>query len=262
MCDATTLQRSALNERLEKNIQRKLIERTTKGDGRKNASTYRICVESSFYPDQSTTGEWLIEKPSGSERTVSENKPSGLERTDSDRTVRPIDGNCPAEPQKLSGTEPETVRQLVDDTNCSPETHQQHTNTNVKKPEWVVGLFFDHNQRTMQLRTTDRDQFMAAIKEHGEQAVKAAWLEFVRLGTYNADTRYPAYLFFKDGAADLYIQAAKSCLKAEQDRNDPKTMAAVEANIQRQKDEQARIMSAAPPPQNGGDVLDYLAELE
>jgi hypothetical protein len=259
MCGATTLKRSALNDRLEKNIHRRLIERTVVGDGRSNASTYRICVESSFYPDQSTTGEWLIEKPSGLSRTDSENKPSGLGRTDSDRTVRPIAENCPAEPKKLSGAEPETVRQLADDTNTTPETHQHHTNN---APDWLCGLFFEHNHRTLQLRATDRDQFMAAIKEHGEQTVKAAWLEFVRLGTYNADTRYPAYLFFKDGGADLYIQAEKSRLKAEQDRNDPKTVAAIEANIQRQMKEYNKFMTATPPPQNGGDVHEYFTELD
>ena len=266
LCDATTLKRSALNERLEKNIKRTLIERTTVGDGRSNASTFRICVESSFYPDQAPTGEWLIEKPSGLSRTDSENKPSGLGRTDSPQTVRPSAGNCPAEPPKLSGAEAETVRQLPDDTKPSPETHQLHTNNTEKLsgqlPTWVVGLFGSYNDHEPpQLRKTDRDQFMAAIDQHGEQLIELAWDHFVHVGKYNAETKYPAYLFFKDFG--LYVEAARRKLQSHSWRSehDPQYAAAVEASIQRQNDEYRERMNRTPAPENGADVDEYLAEL-
>jgi hypothetical protein len=262
LCHFTTLQRSAVNARLEKNIQRKLIERTKVGNGRSTASVYRLCIESSCFPDQTPTGEWLIEeKMSGSERTVSDNKVSGLGRTDSPQTVRPSAGNCPAQPPKLSGAEAETVRQLPDDTNPSPETHQLPTNTSTF-PEWVGRLFFDHNQQTLQLRKDDRLQFMAAIKQHGEVIVAAAWREFVKTGWYNAETKFPGYVFFKDGNSDLYVQAAIRKLNIERERNDPARIAAVERNVQRQKEEHWERMTKTPAPENGGDVLEYLAELD
>jgi hypothetical protein len=262
LCHFTTLQRSAVNARLEKNIQRKLIERTNVGNGRSTASVYRLCIESSSFPDQTPTGEWLIEeKVSGSERTVSDNKVSGLGRTDSPQTVRPSAGNCPAQPPKVSGAEAESVRQLADDTNPTPEPHHKPTNTSTF-PEWVGRLFFDHNQETVQLRKIDRDQFMAAIKQHGEVAVAAAWREFVLTGRYNVETKFPAYLFFKDGNSDLYVQAAIRKLNIERERNDPARIAAVERNVQRQKDEHWERMTKTPAPENGGSVLDYLAELD
>ena len=130
-------------------------------------------------------------------------------------------------------------------------------------PGWVGRLFFDHNQQTPQLRKDDRLQFMAAIKQHGEVIVAAAWREFVKTGWYNAETKFPAYVFFKDGAADLYIQAAIRKLKLERERNDPARIAAVEeASVQRQKEEHWQLWTKAPKPENGGDVLAYLAELD
>ena len=103
---------------------------------------------------------------------------------------------------------------------------------------------------------------MAAIKQHGEVAVAAAWREFVLTGRYNVETKFPAYLFFKDGNSDLYVQAAIRKLNIERERNDPARIAAVERNVQRQKDEHWQRMTKAPSPENGGDVLEYLAELD
>ncbi|MBZ5512593.1 MAG: hypothetical protein LAN70_15685 [Acidobacteriia bacterium] len=49
--------------RITKNIERGLIERTFRANGRKQASIYRLCFESPHFPDQAPNGEWLIEKP-------------------------------------------------------------------------------------------------------------------------------------------------------------------------------------------------------
>ncbi len=268
LCDATTLKRSALNDRLEKNIQRELIERTTVGDGRGKASAYRIRIESSFFPEQTPTGERLIEKVSGSSRTDSENKPSGSGRTDSTETVRQSQGNCPAESEKLSGQPAEIVRELPEHTNTAPETHQHHTNNSITKPsgqlpEWVVGLFGEfNNHEPLRLRKTDPEQFMAAIKQHGEQVMELAWNHFVHVGTYNTETKCPAYLFFND--LGVYIEAARRKMQSHSWRSehDPQYAAAVEANIQQQMREDWERMNRAPAPQNGGSVHEYLAALE
>jgi len=131
-------------------------------------------------------------------------------------------------------------------------------------PEWVVCLFFDHNQQTLRLRNDDRKQFLAAIKQHGEMAVSLAWREFVKTGPYDAATKFPAWLFFKDGAAGQYIRAAIQKMNSVGWRreHDPKYAAMVEANIQQQESEDWERMNRAPAPQNGASVLEYLADID
>ena len=268
LCDATTLKRSALNDRLEKNIQRELIERTTVGDGRGKASAYRIRIEGSFFPDVTPTGEWLIEKVSGSSRTDSENKASSSGRTDLTKTVRQSQVNRPAESEKLSGQPAETVRKLPEDTQPASPPHTKPTNpsteTSGELPKWVVGRFVEFNKTALSLLKDDRLKFSAAIRQHGEKAVEMAWQRFVTTGTYNAATKFPAYLFFKDDAADHYIRAAIQEMQSSswKMKHDPKYAAEVEAYILEQQQANWKYMTTAPPPENGGSVNEYLTAIE
>jgi hypothetical protein len=116
------LGRSAMQTRLAKNIERGLIERTQKGDGRGLASVYRLCIDSPYYPDQAPNGEWLIaKKPSGPDRTDCTTKPSG----GTAETVRPDTGNRPVEQQKPYGQIPETVRSGPVDNRFSSLSQQE-----------------------------------------------------------------------------------------------------------------------------------------
>jgi hypothetical protein len=61
IADALKLTDSPTDARLGKLITRGLIERTARADGRGKASSYRLCLESEHYPDQTPGGEGLVE---------------------------------------------------------------------------------------------------------------------------------------------------------------------------------------------------------
>lgn len=74
LCAASRLGQSSMLARVAKLRDKyQLIEMTQKGDGRGNASEYRVCLESSHFPDRAPGGgrEWFIDQPSGRDRKVS-----------------------------------------------------------------------------------------------------------------------------------------------------------------------------------------------
>ncbi len=120
--------------RIAKNIQRGLIERTARGDGRKNASKYRICWESPFYPDRAPGGEWLVEKPRCLDSVDSENdKPrcaggadSNKPRCDDSETALQETRNRAAANDKPRCVEPETALSEQHHIISTSETDQKH----------------------------------------------------------------------------------------------------------------------------------------
>jgi hypothetical protein len=150
----------------------------------------------------------------------------------------------------------------------SAEGGTQPSLRTVNKPTNLTGkvgtLFFNHNQSTMNLRKQDTEQFMAAIQQHGEVPVLLAWEAFVLTGDYNNETKYPAYLFFKDGNSENYIAAAKLKMQDPTWRiaHDSKYAAQVEESIRRQAAENWKRLTTAPPEENGGSVLDYFQNLK
>lgn len=65
-------------------------------------------------------------------------------------------------------------------------------------PLWVSRLWFEHNHEVLRLRKVDIDAFLAVTKQYGESTIKEAWEKFIKVGTYNEKTKFPAYLFFRD----------------------------------------------------------------
>jgi hypothetical protein len=140
--DALKLGDTATDERLAKNIERGLIVRTARAEGRSKASVYRLCLESPYYPDRLPGGkrEWLIdnppalnradnEKPPAADRAHIANKPPALDRADNLETARPNEENRPEQNAKPPGLEAESARSRAATTRDSPETHQPPTLT-------------------------------------------------------------------------------------------------------------------------------------
>jgi len=117
LCDRAT------DKRLKKNIDRGLIERTRRADGRKCASAYRLCWESCFYPDFTPGGEPLTDKPRTVECADSGYKP----RTGEPETANAKTQNRALENLKPRTGEPETANCRVPATISTPEEHRKHT---------------------------------------------------------------------------------------------------------------------------------------
>jgi hypothetical protein len=97
---ALKLTDSPTDARLKKNIERGLIERTARADGRGKASTYRLCLESPYYPEQTPGGESLTDKPPCLDGAVKEYKPPCLDGAVVSETALSDDGNRPVKVPK------------------------------------------------------------------------------------------------------------------------------------------------------------------
>lgn len=98
---------TATDDRIRTNLDRQLIERTSRANGRGKASVYRLRFESEYFPDQAPGGEWLRDKPPGFETARSEttNRPAQMSKPPgvNSETARSETGNRPVEEAKPPG---------------------------------------------------------------------------------------------------------------------------------------------------------------
>jgi len=279
LMSATELGWDAIHARIKKNVERGLIECTYKANTRHMASVYRVCLENPAYPDQTPNGELLIENPPEPPRpgnsTVrpepdsNENLPSGLNRTVNESTVRlvatyrTVNPVLPSGesglPSGLSRTTSNSTSKNQPTPQPSSEPEKLPSGRSTELPPWVVKLFFDFNQAPMGIRKDDSDGFLAAIKQHGEPAVQLAWEHFVKVGKYNGETKFPAYLFFK--YLDNYLGWARKVMESAEWRNehDPTFRQRVDESIAIQKQMHKEFWEHEPAPKNGADVDEFLA---
>jgi hypothetical protein len=201
---AASLKWSAVHVRLEKNIRRGLIQRTKVGDGRKNASVYRICWEHPAYPDISPNGrERYTENRPVDPDSKPENHP--VTPDDSTETIRPVTGNHPVSDAKPSGQDTETIRPMDRTTSVTQQIPNQPTTR--ETPEWLVGFWTSHSHEPkLKLRKLDKlkgkagdkEEILALIGQHGEEAVRWAWEAYVVAAPWNAETKCHVWPFLND----------------------------------------------------------------
>jgi hypothetical protein len=124
LLDAASISKATTKRRLAKLIERGLIERTERGDGRSTASVYRILWDNPYFPAQTPGGERLTE-----------NNPAHLREPDSPRKAAHSDepvksktgslssGNWLTGDQKLAHQKPK----LAHIGEPTPPTHQKNT---------------------------------------------------------------------------------------------------------------------------------------
>jgi len=174
LMDAVGLKRSAMHVRLEKLISKNLIERTHTGDGRKQASEYRICWENPAYPDVS---------PNGKERFTEDEKPSGADA----ETFRPNSGNIPVQSGKHSGADAETFRPNSGNIPVLSRNTSNPPSNQPSQPDQKGGSgwrgFVENLPATMHgaiLAGDSEKQIRALVAEHGADfmlATIARWIE-------------------------------------------------------------------------------------
>lgn len=208
IADAIGLKWSATHRRIEKVIKLGLVERTSVGDGRHNASVYRLVLENAAFPDATPGGEKLIAeaKQSGVDDIVSETKPSRLDDIVASETVRPTaDGFQPDEP-KPYGLEPKPYG--LDRTTSKPQLKKEKRKKAAAPPfalpDWIPGETWKHfEEMRLKIRRplTDGARHLAVQKlqhlrdagadpsEVLEQSILNAWAGLfpVKPGTARGD---------------------------------------------------------------------------
>jgi hypothetical protein len=123
LLDAASISKATTKRRLAKNIDRGLIERTERGDGRSTASVYRLCFESPHYPEKTPSGELLTDKAAHPDEPVKQSKAAHLDEPVKSETGSPDSGNWLTGEQKLAHQEPK----LAHIGEPTPPTHQNPT---------------------------------------------------------------------------------------------------------------------------------------
>jgi len=184
IADALSLTDRPTDNRLKKNIDRGLIERTERADGRKKASVYRLCLERPYYPDQTPGGERLVEPPTpdGIPRCVDsadkfngQSKPRCVDSADSPVSALPNAGNRAAEELKPRCQETETALRRQPTTIDAPETHHIHTQSKecVRENTFAQASKYLHmDMLTSQWKKDEKKTVEKLNTEHG-------WEKFV-----------------------------------------------------------------------------------
>ena len=189
IADALGLTDRPTDARLQKNVARGLIERTARADGRSKASTYRLCIESPYYPNRTPGGEWLIEEPPNPEppgdkpRCVGSadnselaDKPRCVGSADNSETALPTGENRAAETPKPRCDSPETALSGQP----AIKSHPNPTN-HPPKPEpwdgWLVSLPTELHGSI--LSKGNQSKLESQIQQHGRELVKAAIVRWV-----------------------------------------------------------------------------------
>jgi hypothetical protein len=252
---------------LSENIKRGLIERTSEGKGRGSASVYRLCLESTYYPDRTPSGEELTEK-------------DAPECTDNPISVHQDVDKCAQEPQEVCTGKPENDLKGAPGCNTpptSPEdippppppTHSQNGG----------GGFSSQEQATIDAKKLAaacpkiafgmETDLAALIREHGMSVVNPALFRCSKESF--EDVKNPVAVVFKHRLpkmiavvkADQVAAAAKkktreqiaANVQKEVDELDRKSREEHE-RIQKEKAEQDDIMKAFL--ESGGNLDDIL----
>jgi hypothetical protein len=249
--DAILFKDRATDNRLTLNIARGLIERTSRADGRGKASTYRICWEKSFYPNQAPTGEWLIEKPPTPDdgqiepRTVGcadsvggQEEPRTVGCADSDATAHRESHNRASVESKPRTSDPITAHPTVPAAFDLPTPHQPPTQT-------AHGWWEGFSQRTATI-----DEMLGAIVSApqkkalyaqsllcGDDMLLAAIREWVDKRSMPVDTLRNKWAAWLDEGAPFVTRAIAGRAAAIQKVMDD---AATQAGVDRQHGEMMR----------------------
>jgi hypothetical protein len=256
----TALRWSACHARLEKNIQRGLIECTYKATSRHMASVYRLCLDNPAYPNRMPNGEWLIENPppepgagssSGDKSTVrpepdsNGNLPSGPSRTVNESTVRPEGAYHPANPVLPSGesvlpsgesalpsglsrmTSKYTSKDVSKNqpTHHPPEKEKKLPSGASRKGGGVEGWILKNLATMGTPKGKHREALNQFVAQHGDDVVTTALNQFLNRPDGFGGVKIPWALFISE--ADMLIGQLKQAA-SEKEANDLANMRAGE----------------------------------
>ena len=186
LSDALKLTDRPTDTRLKKNIERGLIERTFRADGRGKASAYRLCLESPYYPDQTPGGEWLIDKPRCIDDAVIPDEQKKQRCVDSAvnfETALSGDLNRVVENPKprCEGAETALSRQPAN----KYSTKTQHTHNTAKKSACVnsfsqAAKYLQTDMLTSQWKHGEKEAIEKIISAHGGEMFLAVELLYWR----------------------------------------------------------------------------------
>jgi DNA-binding MarR family transcriptional regulator len=171
IADALGLTDRPTDQRIKNNIERGLIERTHRADGRKRASVYRLCLESPYFPVRAPNGECLTDKPRClDDAVISETALS----EDRNRAVKPAKPRCETTETALSGQP--TTKYI-------PEEH--HTHTASKKSACVnsfseLAKWLHTDMLTSQWKHGEKEAVERLITTHGGEVFLAVELLYWR----------------------------------------------------------------------------------
>jgi hypothetical protein len=183
LSDALSLTDRPTDARLKKNIERGLIERTFRADGRGKASVYRLRLDSPCYPDCTPGGEELTEKPRCLDDAVSPDKPRCSDDAVSPETALSESVNRAVETPKprCEGAETALSRQPAN----KYLTKTQHTHNTAKKSACVnsfsqAAKYLQTDMLTSQWKHGEKEAIEKIISEHGGEMFLAVELLYWR----------------------------------------------------------------------------------
>ena len=157
---------ATVKRRLAALIERGLIERTERGDGRSTASIYRICWESTFYPDfESENKPAHPGEPDSRSKLAHPGEPVILQTGSSDALNRLTEVAKPAHlAPKLAHLGEPTPEPTRSTHTHSPASESEHLESNTFAH---VAKYLELDMLTSQWKRGEMDKAEALIREHG-----------------------------------------------------------------------------------------------
>ena len=266
---ALDMKKRAIQRRAALLVERGLLEITERGDGRGNATVYRILITSQYFPDRAPGGnrELLIEEPRRVDDADCELKTASLEERGLAETASRGTGNRVADPSKPRRTEPETASSRERHNNYSPKEQQLPTSNHRAREEktasldgWEDWLFKTATTEIGRPSSREESELKAiAVREvNGLEFLKRAVRTFIDRpqGFAGLKKISPWRLFLKD--ADVFVKQAKAECMASHDwryAHDPEYKRFQDESIARQIQEN---MDRKRGPQQNETILEEL----
>lgn len=257
IADAIGLKDRATDNRLTNNRNRGLIERTSRADGRGKASTYRICWESDFYPDQTPSGEYLIEEEEPrtllcADSVDGQKEPRTLPCADSEETAHPDTDNRAPQNAKPRIEDPETAHHRVPAALPPPNPHH-HLHHHQERAEEVLE---EKHMAAIGPWGNKKSEFKALIETHGGEAVDRALTEGKAEGGLDTAHSRPAVMLTR--VKRLLAAHAEASAKAEADQ---RQQIIQNASIERQTAELIALRDRRKSEDEGWSVQDLMNEI-
>jgi len=215
---ALGLKDRATDDRLTKNLNRGLIERTARANGRGLASAYRLCLESPHYPDRTPGGEWLIEQTAQpmncADTTLQTAQPMNCAVIEQTAQCEAI--NRAVEPPKPRSAEAETAQSMdrplpstyQTPTTIPPEPRTENNQQPGKVAEGWMDGWLSKNHATM--KAVPSKAIRAALdtlaEKHGAPLVLGALNDFLGRGQGFVDLKNPWGMWQTEGPTLIDIR--------------------------------------------------------
>jgi len=126
---------------------------------------------------------------------------------------------------------------------------------------WLVFEFGKEVGQPLKIIPKHQAQIQELAKEHGEEAVRAAWKQFLIDRPFNSDTKHPAYSFIEKFPTYRGVLVGNRERADEEKEREQRHAAAIEADNKRHREIFGGLLTAKETKKPGGPE-DYLADWE